>query len=1223
MDPYDAALDALDDALLEDSKPKVRALAKKFYEAGLLRERDYNEILRVAADREMGADDVATEIRVSLDAGKGTALTTPDDTVRSIDTLRAQGLLDGAVTPELTRAIEAGDTAGALDAIIKDTSGKYTPLEILVTKALRNISGPLPSIKFAPTLGATASGDVILGEFNPVDDAVTLVAGTADSQTFLHEMVHAFTHRLVQMQLRDGITIPAMRDLRDIHDMLTKEHKSLLGDFAATDLTEFVAQAMSSKEFQLRLMGIPYKKVSMFLRFTRAVGKLLGLDMNSKEHNVLMASIASVDGLMGRGRALQQMARGQKLDDIQIAYTTQMAQAVDTPIGELTPRILADVASAPTQETRTAKHKFMSTFAQQDVPFADRFRQQAVDALAPIATKLEAAFSQGIRNTFGDINPIVWMRQAVDHGRIAGRMFVDGTIRLRADGLWEASILKDVDGNPVSAQKIIQAIKSLSDSQGLSYEQGKAKLSTIFEAMRLTDLRAHNQTIEAEAQKLTSAGDVDGAYELRKEKFPLHMLNAEIDAYKAVFDDSPEIQSIQKMMNAVRGGMIDAMVASGRLPAKQADAWKSASNYVPFERLQDVMENPDEVFNRGRTGLAAIRQLPKLKGSFVRPVTNTIDSYMDKLAWMTDQSMRNSASARTLKIMAEAGYARRVESKSKAANSNLVLPAVYENGKPLLYEVENEYDFIAFSQSPEPKGAIISVFGKASRLLRTTVTATPQFALAQVIMDAPRAMFHSGVKNPAAVLARTLYNFPRAWYALALNANSKIVRDISRAGIVGDVDFNPVNPVEILELDTGAVKRSLAGAIIHRLEQVTKASDMAARLAVYEQTLAEGGDVTLAETRARELINFNRRGASSTMRVLTHVIPFFNAWAQGTDLLYRGFTGKDSPSGLSRDKARAAFIRKVGYMTALGTMYAMAMSDDEQYAELANDVRDRNWIMPKFIRDNTGIEKLPVPVEFGFLFKSIPERTVQYLKESARGEGKSGIAAVGETLTAAAFTYGMTPTPTLLKPILENLTNYSFFTQRALVPASLSDMPEGMQSTSSTSELAKSIGAFTDVSPIKIDNALRGYFGLMGSTTLYALDPLMNPNKPDRALNQLPFLSIALLPPVGSRTKNEFYDFREKVVQAVRGANSLKNDPQAYEAFVAKNGYLMSAAPYVNNKLRILSQLRAQRKLIESYQGDDMTSDQKREMIDELSGLEVEALEDIREVRSAVMKEKP
>jgi hypothetical protein len=111
-----------------------------------------------------------------------------------------------------------------------------------------------------------------------------------------------------------------------------------------------------------------------------------------------------------------------------------------------------------------------------------------------------------------------------------------------------------------------------------------------------------------------------------------------------------------------------------------------------------------------------------------------------------------------------------------------------------------------------------------------------------------------------------------------------------------------------------------------------------------------------------------------------------------------------------------------------------------------------------------------------------------------------------------------------------------------------------------------------------------------------------------------------LLPPTGTRTTDLFYDFREDVVKAVNGANSLKNDPAKYEAFVEKNQHLIAAGPYVNNKLKILSNIRAQRKLIENYTGDDMSRDEKRTLIDELDALRTEALEDVKAIRSEVMK---
>jgi hypothetical protein len=262
------------------------------------------------------------------------------------------------------------------------------------------------------------------------------------------------------------------------------------------------------------------------------------------------------------------------------------------------------------------------------------------------------------------------------------------------------------------------------------------------------------------------------------------------------------------------------------------------------------------------------------------------------------------------------------------------------------------------------------------------------------------------------------------------------------------------------------------------------------------------------------------------MRTLTKVVPFFNAYAQGMDVLYRAASGIDSSSAAERSAARKLFYSRMGIMFALGAVYAMSMGGDDDYEGTTEEVRDNNWIFP-------GGYKLPVPKEIGFLFKSIPERLVGYLNRYGTEEEQGVQEALGSLFKGAFSAYsGPNAVPSTIKPFLEHMTNYSFFMQRELVPQSMKERPAGIQYTSDTSELAKLVGKAADVSPIVVDNYLRGFFGMAASTSLMMTDAVLNPTRPDRPLYQLPFASIVRYDTIGGREKAEFYDLREKVIKA-------------------------------------------------------------------------------------------
>jgi hypothetical protein len=838
------------------------------------------------------------------------------------------------------------------------------------------------------------------------------------------------------------------------------------------------------------------------------------------------------------------------------------------------------------------------------------FRQAVADKFASVESKVSQMFSKGVRDSFGNMNPMVLARQAEDNAKIIMDFFRAGGIRVNKEGLVETF---DQDKSMVSA---LNKVKAFADANNMTYEEAKAEISTVLEGHRVHGLRQYNKELEQSAIILAGKGKTKEAAEDRARKIKLYMTDAEIDQMESIYQKSKGIQDIQADLNATRTQAIDLMVSTGRITEEQGQFWKSNEDYVPFDRVfEDAPSTPK--FVRGK-GLAVLDSYPGLKGSLGRPVRNVLDAYANRLSGMVEDTMRNNASVKLLETMELGGFAREIDKPDAAQNPNLVVPRLFRDGKPVYFEVQNEYDMLAFMQAPEIMNGLTKALGATARVLRLSITAMPPFAIKQVVDDAQRAAFYSGVERPLVVAMKTLYNFPKVFFGELTGRKSVAVKRMEELGIIGDYDFNIYEPVADIEKEIGATKRGVAGKMFHRLEQFTKASDLAARLAVYEETMRETkGDELLAQTRARELINFTRRGSSPTMRTAARVIPFFNAYAQGMDVLYRSATGLDGSSSGERTAARRLFLSRVAIMTAFGFAYALAMSDDEDYENATDEVRDNNWLLP-------GGYKIPVPKELAFVFKSIPERIVQYWNRYGTAEEQAITAALGSTVKAAFSAYSSpTAVPSLIRPILENMTNYSFFLQRELESASMQRREPGFRYTSTTSELAKALGETTNISPIKIDNFLRGTFGMAGSTTLLMTDALLNPSRPDRPLYQMPFTSIFLYDTVGGRSKVEFYDLREKVVQADSTFKDLlKTDPAKAEKFLEANESLISAAPIINNTLRDLSQMRALRTMVE--QGTEemlgMTSAERRELIDEIRESENELVSYTRELEKALRK---
>jgi hypothetical protein len=84
-----------------------------------------------------------------------------------------------------------------------------------------------------------------------------------------------------------------------------------------------------------------------------------------------------------------------------------------------------------------------------------------------------------------------------------------------------------------------------------------------------------------------------------------------------------------------------------------------------------------------------------------------------------------------------------------------------------------------------------------------------------------------------------------------------------------------------------------------------------------------------------------------------------------------------------------------------------------------------------------------------------------------------------------------------------------------------------------------------------------------------------------------------------------------------------KENPVKYAEFVQKNYHLLAAAPYVNQKLKVLSELRATKEMFTHMPASAMTSAEKRKNIDEINKIEKIMLSDMRTMRSAIRNAGP
>ena len=1029
-------------------------------------------------------------------------------------------------------------------------------------------------------------------------------------QTILHELIHAATMgatRVGNLQRAKGTRVAKtvselyavskaafeQVDAKAKRGEALSETEERLRTNYMRDVNEVLAWTLTDRDTQAYMETVPYKGTNAWDKFVTLIRDMLGL---TPKADTALSEILRIGG------ELTSLTEADLKDAMKVTGK-QFALSATTE------SLIAGSGAVDPVEESALKRLINVAKADPGISYATKFRTQVADIAATIESRLTAKFDGAVKDALGNLNPMGLYRQAQDYTKMLLEFFQQGAlVKNPTTGLWEVSTAKGVRP-PAEVYKLID---NWGKANGWTREEATQKASRILEAVRLDGLRTANNTQGASF----TLHKIDESSSLS--------IDQQINALLADYRADPALKEMNKLMDESRNALVDHLVTVGRLTPDQGQDWKDVIGYVPFDRLsEDSLEKFSKVKRISGKGLAQVGKLPELKGTTRLAVGNVFNSYIDTMGWMVGQVIKTDGTVQTLRGL-EKVTAAKFLGPSTQGRPNTV--GMYVKGDMNYWELPSKYDVMAFKDLNPPKAGWLLQLGAFSNVLRKTITALPPFALKQVTDDVQRAILTSGVKNPGALLRMTLTNFPKMALAELRGIQHPTVREFGALGLTGEYDFQSGKPAISLLKDMEIVKRGRFETLLHRLDGVTRASDLAVRKAIYDQTLKEGGDQLLAQTRAREFINFRRRGASDFVGAMVTTIPFFNAYIQGMDVLYRAASGKDSSSSVGRAQARQMFWGRAAIVTMLSSLYALGKDDeDEDYKKMDLRTRDSNWILP-------GGYKLPVPGELGAIFKVIPERVVEYMRRQGTTEEQEAFEAMRTTLTYMFEQYigRAVPVPQAIKPVIEAWSNKSFLTGRPLEGFHQRMMDPSMRVTDQTSELARAIANFSrdelsvEVSPIMLDNALRGYFGSTASLLTAMTDSLINPTRVDRPLHKWALLSNYLYDPVGTRLMTEFYEEREKMGKANSTLNQLmKTDMDRAVQYAETHQDELVFESAINSTLEQLERTRAYRTFLNSPDGaKEMPTEAREAELKEIKKYETDMVQWLREAKTEYAKSK-
>ena len=742
---------------------------------------------------------------------------------------------------------------------------------------------------------------------------------------------------------------------------------------------------------------------------------------------------------------------------------------------------------------------------------------------------------------------------------------------------------------------------------GFEAVEGGASLTGVFEKVgrlgeELGDIKKAEKLVN-DALIIIRAKDLIGKDIIPDELLPT---KEQIEAGEAILKRYDIINEIHQEFTSFKNGLIDNMVDSGRISKEKATQWKEAIGYVPWNRIK---ESEAEVFNQSPSQFfktLGTREIGRLKGS-KDEINSVLENMVGLTFWMVKSSMRNHAALSIVDnwVKHDLGATKLTKISDKDREADNIV-TVYRNGKEEYYAFDDILDVYAFKGLEVMSGPIIDAMTGLSDLLRKGVTATPQFAISQLFQDSFRAMTLSGTDNPFKTAAKVIN--PLSYGSVRLNQN-ETVEQLKRYGIVGAYDFMPGREKDEVLTAFNLQQKGRTKKFFEFFENFSIASDANLRRAVYEQTLEEtkseqfpDGDVLEARIAAQEIINFKRQGANKYISVLRQIVPFMNAYIQGMSVYLRTMQGV----GVSqREKyiAQRLFLKAGFKLATLSTIYTYLVAEDEEYQQQNEYVKDKNFIIP-----GTG-RKIPVAPEIGFLFKVIPERSINYVisQGTARPEDAQTFR---ENLARAAFDSFSSPnlTPQAFKTPAEVNLNYSFFRDAPVVPRGLENVASEEQFTSSTSELAKMFGQFTGLSPIKTEYLIRGMTGIAGGTLIDLTNVISSKVMGRREYNlyELPAFKTFSYDKIPSGDKSEYYKFRDEAGRVTDTVNLLINRQDA-EGLIKyleedENAKLYILGQSVRAVQTQLSDTRALKRIIN--EDKEISPEEKTRLVNEIDSLD-------------------
>ena len=1007
------------------------------------------------------------------------------------------------------------------------------------------------------------------------------------NKILLHELTHAATSRAIDsnpalakqverllQQVKDWLDTAEGRAYFRQHSMeLGKTRQSIYG---LKNAHEFLAELFSDRAFQKMLTEIPSNKPkkSIFTRFVEAVCQFFDMPAKAAQ-SVFAEAVALTEDILDYTKT--ELYEGQK------AYAPSgkiLTANYEEPVYANT--TLAR-AGAVADKAIAKQRGVMATIKEEGAGL--KLMTNFVDRFAPLE-KLSKYM-----DSLKGLQMMYYTRMYDQRMNFVAQSVGNGALQLtekkRADGRTER-IVESVGG--ASLKGVVNVLKKGNDLVGSP--EGNSRLFSMYliakraERVGLSILNYGGKVTEADLKDVRDAV-------------------ANTPGLKTIYEQA------QREYNMYNRDMLQFAVETGAISAATREKLIQAGDYVPYYRERnggvDMMLGNQTIARIGNT-----KDQPYLKEltGGDEPILDFMTSAVQNTNMLTDMALRNLATKNAVFELQELGMAtigrgdsasgtNVVKFKDKGEDKFAMLNTddVVIGGKRFPTGIPADLVVKGMEGIPTQNTILTKMLGGPARALRKAVVLNPLYAAKQLFRDSLAAPLLSGA------------DFAPVFGALK-EIGTVAGKTLEQRGITGGQVFTGTQEDLAMVLRDMAANKSGWAQGLAKLESMSMEADALTRRAQYNSYIKQGLSEMEATYMALESMNFAKRGVSPAIHTLSTIIPFFNAQIQSMNVLFKAFSG-NMPFN-EKLKIREKLYQRGMMIAAMTMTYAALMQDDEGYQNATPEQKYGNWFV--YVPGVEEAVRVPIPFEIGYIFKALPEAIVNMMMNQDGGEeAAKAFKQIALQIIPGGSSYGM---PQAIKPLLEAGLGKSFYTGRDLESAHEQTLEPGQRFRETTTELAKMIGKTINVSPIKIDSLIQGYFSSTGLALVdalsFAIPTEAGPQAATKRLSEMRLIGGLFQPKDASGIINATYDRLQEAAQVKATyqdmlAKGRINEAQRYlqenlNAY-AESGLQTSFKSYMQGMMKSENAIRA----------SDLPPDEKRRILDDYKHQKIAFAKSVRE----------